>query len=180
MNMFTANSTLTNNLAVNLSPQTGLIIRPVEESDVDLILDMHHRLSMESLYNRYHSHRIPTRAEIEKICTLSAENGRAVVAAIPGKQSGVVGMAYYIQSSKTAAETAFLVEDRFQGQGIGKGLIQALAQLAVKNGILFFDANVLSSNKTMLHLLNQAGHMVHYEYDYGSLDMRVQLAGISG
>jgi GNAT superfamily N-acetyltransferase len=180
MDLFTLNSNLANPLPANIFNQTEINIRPMQTNDIDLILEMHHRLSANSLFNRYHSHRLPSRVEIEQICALAEENGRSIVAVIPGKQPMVVGMAFYIQSDQTSAEAAFLVEDKFQGRGIGRRLIKKLAQLALSQGIRFFDANVLSSNKPMLHLLNQTGHILRYEYDYGSLEMRVQLNSVSG
>ena len=55
---------------------SDIVIRPGEPGDVDLILEMHGRLSDESLYKRYHTPRRPTREEVAKMCGLNGENGR--------------------------------------------------------------------------------------------------------
>ncbi len=155
---------------------TDIVIRPGRPDDVALILEMHQRLSEESLYKRYHTPRLPSEAEVVKMCELEGGNGRLLVAVIPGRRPQIVGMAYYILSGE-AADTAFLVEDLFQGQGIGKQLVQALAQQAATEGIHYFDAHILPSNRSMIHLLLQAGQLVYSKLDCGSRQVRVQLGG---
>lgn len=157
----------------------ALIFRPVQADDVEFILEMHQRLSEETIYSRYHSPRVPTRQEIIQICQLAGVNGRAIVAAIAGKKPAIVGMAYYIASGPDTAETALLVEDRYQGQGIGKRLLCQLTCLAMAQGICFFDAYVLPANKPMLHLLHSTGLVVHNWLGYGAREMRVQLTAVS-
>lgn len=153
----------------------NIVIRPGRPEDVDLIIDMHQRLSEESIYRRYHAPRLPTRKEIDQMCQLNGQNGRLLVAVLPGRKPTIVGMAYYIWSEKSVAETAFLVEDRFQGQGIGKRLIRALARQAVAQNIQFFDAQVLPTNRPMIHLLHQTGQLVFNKLGYGTREMRVRL-----
>ncbi len=158
--------------------EASLILRPVQADDVAFILEMHQRLSAKSIYHRYHSPRIPTKQEITQICQLAAENGRAVVAAVGGKKPAIVGLAYYIVAGLETAEVGLLVEDRFQGQGIGKRLLYQLATLAVTQGICFFDAYVLPSNKPMIHLLHNIGLVVHNRLDYHAREMRIRLTAV--
>jgi GNAT superfamily N-acetyltransferase len=154
--------------------QSDIIIRAGRPEDKELIWEMHQRLSDDSLYSRYHSPRIPTKKEIAKICELKPENGRLLVATIPSKRTQIVGMAYYVLSGETA-EAALLVEDSFQGQGIGKQLLKTLARQALAQGIRFFDAYVLPSNRTMMYLLYQVGQLVYNKLDYGTREIRISL-----
>lgn len=171
--MFNENSFDTGEL--NTAPPPSINIRPAQANDVEMILAMHQRLSADSIYKRYHSPRQPTRGEIEQICALSGKNGRVLAATIPGQTPLVVGMAYYVVTGQDAAETAFLVEDNYQGQGIGKRLVKHLKEQAVAQGIRFFDADVLSSNRPMIHLLRHAGQLVHNRTDYATSEIQVQL-----
>lgn len=180
MDLFRVSSTLMKGLFPDAITPASVVIRPVQTDDVDLILDMHNRLSTNSLYMRYHSPRMPTREEIERMCRLDGTNGRVVVAAIPGSKPRIVGMAYYVVTDQDTAETALLVEDLYQGQGIGRRLMQRLTQLAVDQGICFFDALTLSSNDRMIRLLHQTGHLVRNRLDHGTREMRVELCPISG
>ena len=158
---------------------SALIFRPVQVDDVDLIVEMHQRLSEKTIYSRYHSPRVPTRQEVAQICQLNGGNGRAIVAALGGKKPMVVGLAYYILSAPDTAEIALLVEDRHQGQGVGKRLLKLLTALAVAQGICFFEAFVLPTNRRMFHLLHQTGQVVQNKLDYGSREMRIQLTAVS-
>lgn len=152
-----------------------IIIRPGTVEDVDLIMAMHDRLSEASLHKRYHRPWRPSRENMAWVCRLHGENGRLLVAELPGRRPRIVGMAYYVTANQKTAEAAFLVEDRFQGQGVGKQLVQALAQQAVAQGICFFDAFVLISNRTMIHLLEKTGQLIHQKLDMGAYDMRIEL-----
>ena len=155
------------------------IIRPVQADDADLIWEMHQRLSLDTIYKRYHSPRVPTRQEIAQICTLDEAKGRAVIAIISGQKPQIVGIAYYIVSGQESAEAAFLVEDSYQGQGIGKQLMQQLRRLALAQGIRFFDAYVQPSNERMIHLFHHTGQVIHDGLGYGVREMRVHLTNAS-
>ena len=178
MNIFSLDSTVMNSLLPNTTVSrnaSAISIRPVQQDDIDLIVEMHQRLSQESIYKRYHSPRIPTRQEIAQMYALDGKNGHVLVATIPGRQSQIVGMAYYVISEQKTAEAAFLVEDNYQGQGIGKRLVKELRREAIRQGICFFDAYVLPSNNAMIHLLNSIGHLIASRLDYGTREMRVQI-----
>ncbi len=159
--------------------RTSLIFRPVQAEDVDLILEMHQRSSEQTIFSRYHSPRVPTRQEIAQICQLDGENGRAIVAAVGGKNPAVVGLAYYILSAPDTAEPALMVEDRYQGQGVGKHLLNQLTEQAIAQGICFFEAFVLPTNKPMFRLLHQTGQVTQNKLVYGAREMRIQLTAVS-
>lgn len=178
MDFFAMNSAVMNSFLAESDKWqtlTDVDIRLGRPDDVELILEMHQRLSEESIYKRYHAPRLPTPEEVAQMCQLNGRNGRLLVAVLPGRRPTIVGMAYYIWSEESVAETAFLVEDRFQGQGIGKRLIQALVQQAVAQNIQFFDAQVLPTNRPMIHLLHQTGQLVFNKLGYGTREMRVRL-----
>ena len=152
-----------------------IVIRPGTVADVDQIMAMHDRLSDASLEKRYHRPWRPSREHMVSVCRLCGENGRLLVAELPGKQPKIIGMAYYVAEDAKTAEAAFLIEDRFQGQGIGKRLVHTLARQAFARGIRFFDAHVLISNHAMIHLLARTGQLVHKKPDMGAYEMRVAL-----
>ena len=155
----------------------SVVIRPAQPNDVDAIIAMHQRLSDESLYKRYLRPRQPTRSELATFCEQDDKRGHTLVALLPGNHAEIVGMAFYVATSTDAAEAAFLVEDQFQGQGIGSQLMTTLVQQAVSRGILYFDATVLPTNLTMIHLLHRAGTQIHNRLGYGEREIRVQLPG---
>jgi GNAT superfamily N-acetyltransferase len=57
----------------------------------------------------------------------------------------------------THAELAITVLDRWQGRGLGRVLLDAVADRARDEGITCLTAEVLSENRPMLGLLRRAG-----------------------
>lgn len=179
MDLFPMNSTLMRRLLGEAAVPASLIIRPMQPDDIDPILEMHTRLSTDSLYKRYHMVRVPTRQEIERIANMERENGGVMVAAILGVKPKIVGLAYYVVTGQDTAETAFLVEDMYQGQGIGRRLMQALTWVAAAQDICYFNARVLPTNKPMIHLLHKSGQLVHKKRDYGAFEMHLDICSLN-
>ena len=70
-----------------------------------------------------------------------------------------VGGASYVRSAsdRALADISFLIEDEFQGRGLGTLLMGALAVAARRNGIARFCADVLAENTPMRAILAHAG-----------------------
>ena len=69
-----------------------------------------------------------------------------------------VGGASYVRSAsdRALADISFLIEDEFQGRGLGTLLMGALAIAAGRNGIARFCADVLAENAPMRAILDHA------------------------
>jgi len=77
----------------------------------------------------------------------------ALVALDPEDTGEIVGVVRYAREGDDAAEYAALIEDRFQGRGLGIGLTRGLIEAARENGIGHLYALVMRENKVMLNLL---------------------------
>jgi RimJ/RimL family protein N-acetyltransferase len=78
----------------------------------------------------------------------------ALVALDPEDEDEIVGVVRYERQGDTdGAEYAALVEDRFQGRGLGIGLTRRLIEAARARGIERLHALVLRENNRMLRLL---------------------------
>jgi RimJ/RimL family protein N-acetyltransferase len=78
----------------------------------------------------------------------------ALVALDPGDEDEIVAVVRYERERDTdGAEYAALVEDRFQGRGLGIGLTRRLIEAARERGIERLHALVLRENMRMLALL---------------------------
>ncbi len=60
------------------------------------------------------------------------------------------------------AEVAFVVQDEFQGRGLGTVLLEHLASIARRHGIRRFIADTLSDNHRMLSVFREAGFARKY------------------
>jgi RimJ/RimL family protein N-acetyltransferase len=78
----------------------------------------------------------------------------ALVALDPENTDEIVGVVRYEREEGTdGAEYAALVEDRFQGRGLGIGLTRKLIEAARERGIGRLHALVMPENRGMLSLL---------------------------
>ena len=78
----------------------------------------------------------------------------ALVALDPEDENEIVAVVRYEREGGTdGAEYAALVEDRFQGRGLGIGLTRRLIEAARERGIKRLHALVLRENRRMLGLL---------------------------
>src|SRR5690348_14322444 len=89
------------------------------------------RLSRDTVYRRFHAplHRLPAET-VRRIVVVDHDQREAVVAEM-GDQ--VIGVARYDRrpTDPSTAEFAIVVEDAWQGVGIGRQLIDELLRLAV-------------------------------------------------
>jgi GNAT superfamily N-acetyltransferase len=155
------------------------VIRPAKLSDTALIEAMHRRLSLESMYYRYLRPYTPSPAEIEQVCQLDESNGAAFVIALPGSPERILGLGYYIiQGSPQApiADPAILIEDEFQGLGLGKLLFQQMGQHARSQGVRAFLMLIHLANQRMMSLIRRSGFPFQEgKMDLGAREMQVLL-----
>jgi RimJ/RimL family protein N-acetyltransferase len=162
---------------VKLRDGTAVSVRPIQPDDIDLLWAMHRRLSNDSLYYRFLRVYQPTMADLAQICNIGDEDGGALVVTTGRLFKKIVAVAYYLKYKQQpdTAEPAMLVEDRFQGRGLGQILWQRLVQQAQAEGINTFEAYVHSDNGTMLHLIQKSGLPVTGELAYDLYEIQVQL-----
>ena len=78
----------------------------------------------------------------------------ALVALDPRDRAEIVGVVRYEREGQDGgAEYAALIEDRFQGRGLGIGLTRGLIEAARENGVKHLYALVMRENVGMLNLL---------------------------
>lgn len=158
---------------------SGVTVRPIQQGDAHLIDEMHQRLSPDSLYFRYLRCRPPTAAEIAAVCRLAPESGAGLVVTTQEIPAAIVGVAYYVRephATEPTAELGILIEDRFQGQGIGRRLWQRLQQQAQRDGVRRLRLLVHPQNQRMAWLVQSSGLPYAAKVDGGLREYLVTLA----
>ncbi len=64
-----------------------------------------------------------------------------------------------------------MVKDEYQNRGIGTELLSYLTQLAKRQGLHGFTAEVLAENKPMLHVFEQAGFDIERSVSSGVYEL---------
>lgn len=102
----------------------------------------------------------------------------AVVALDPEDPDEIVAVVRYEREGESdAAEYAALVEDRFQGRGLGIGLTRHLIDAARENGIERLHALVMRENTVMLHLLKSLDLPESKRWEDGAEHVEIELVG---
>jgi acyl-CoA synthetase (NDP forming)/GNAT superfamily N-acetyltransferase len=121
-------------------------VRPVRERDIQALTGLYSRASPRSRYLRFFTAGISIDHEVQRLVIPSDDH----VALVAEHDGLAVGVASYEILSSTQAEIAILVDDAWQGDGIGSLLIEHLAAVARRSGIRELVGDVLASNVTML------------------------------
>ena len=149
--------------------------RPVHPDDVVLFRRLWPRLSPDTVYRRFHSplHSLPPEA-VERLVTVDHDRREAVAAVVGGE---VVGVARYDRSpgDPTTAEFAILVEDAWQGVGLGRQLLSELLELAAARGVRSLTATVQPDNDRVIGLIRRLLPTATFIRDADVLDVRSPL-----
>lgn len=148
--------------------------RAIRPDDWEGLQRFHARLSPTTVQHRFHGSK--RELSIPLAHTFSEVDGvnDAAIVATTGTRGRIIGVARYCRITPTSAEVAFVVEDSYQGKGIGSRLMSHLRELAVANGVEVFVAEVLSDNIPMFRLLEKMGP-TRKRYDRGSCEVEVDL-----
>ena len=120
-------------------------VRPVSEADKDALTALYGRASPGTRYLRFFSAGISIDREVRRLMP-----GDDHVALLAEHDGLVVGVASYEVLSDHQAEMAILVDDDWQGDGIGSLLIEHLTAVARREGIQELVGDVLATNFSML------------------------------
>ncbi len=137
-----------------------LTLRAIQPEDEERLLAFFYRLNRQTVYLRfYHTMKELSREEARRFCTVDYDTSLALVA-ITGKgiKERIIAVGrYYRFPARNIAEVAFVVEDVYQGKGIGTHLLIKLAAVAREKGINAFEALVLAENEEMLAVFGDSG-----------------------
>lgn len=145
---------------------TQVTFRPIHPTDEPALTDLIYALSQETMYYRFmsRSKRVPRR-EIQNFVFIDHRSELAIVCTVPeahGEEIIAVGR-YYLDEKTNMAEVAFVVRDAWQNRGIGTQLFRYLTQVAMRNGIRGFTAEVLRDNRAMQRVLHKTPYQVSVE-----------------
>jgi len=141
---------------ITLPDGARLRLRPIRPEDQARLSAFYDRLSRQTAYQRFFTvmKRLPpdwahllANVDYERRLALLAEHG-------PPEAPELVGVARYEPTDRAdTAELAFVIQDGWQGRGLGTIMLDALLTAADARGIRRFRAYVLAGNMRMIDLL---------------------------
>ncbi|RCG29617.1 GNAT family N-acetyltransferase [Sphaerisporangium album] len=155
---------------VTLSDGIEVRVRPLTHLYREAVRDLHDRCSPDSRRFRYFTAMpsLPPRM-FDRLC--DRDRGHSLVAGYDGQVVAIASLLF--SPDPGIAEMAFLVEDRWQGRGLGSALARMLLQEARDLGFAEVKAGLLSDNARMRRLLLSLGATLAYTDDPGVLEARI-------
>jgi ribosomal protein S18 acetylase RimI-like enzyme len=163
-------------LETRRTTKTGLpiFLRPVKISDEPLLKDFFYSLSQESIYRRFLSARreMPHRM-LQELSVVDYNQTMVILAVFEAKETLLGVGQYSLNQGVHTADIALVVGDQYQNQGVGMELLSYLTQLAKRQGLLGFTAEVLAENEPVFRLFQKMGFHVEKRNDFGIYEMKV-------
>ena len=142
---------------VPLRDGSTIHVRPVLPSDLYAVKELFARLSTESTRLRFHGMRTPSMDELRRFVEVDYQDVLGLVATkTRGIKPRIVALASYFVTGEGLAEVGIVVDDPFQGRGVGSVLMEHLGEAAAEAGIQVFQADVLASNNDMLEVIKDS------------------------
>ena len=165
---------------ITLPDEVVVTIRPIRSSDVPALQRLHSRLSEQSIYQRFFGPmKELTSKRARYFAHVDGVDRLALVALDPDDPNEIIAVVRFDREAGTdRAEYAALVEDSWQGRGVGLLLTQQLVDATRERGIKHLYGLVLPENKRMLRLLRnlglpererREGNTIFVEVDLGEL-----------
>jgi GNAT superfamily N-acetyltransferase len=114
------------------------------------------RLSPDTIHRRFFT-LLPRLSEplLRTLTTADHWSSEALVVAV-GDEFVAIGSYHRSAADPAVADIAVLVEDGWQGHGLGGRLSRALSRLAIARGITTLHADVLASNQAAVGLIRRS------------------------
>ena len=153
-----------------LKDGTVIPVRPIQPEDKEALKRLHSRISDTSIHLRFHgSIRELSDRQASYFAQVDEEKYLALVAWDPFNSKEIIAVVSFQREDNQTdrAEYSAIVEDYWQGRGIGLALTNMLIDEARERGIHYFYELVLPENRRMLNFFKDL-HLPEYERNEGS------------
>ncbi len=161
-----------------LSSGVEITFRVVQHDDARALQRVHARCSERTIYLRFFgSLEELSDQQAQYFASTDSVDHLGLVALDPQDQNEIIAVARYARTpGDERAEYAALVEDRWQGHGVGAELTRQLIEKARDNGVRSFYALVKGKNKSMLSVLRHLDLPEQERVEEGEKLVEVRLA----
>lgn len=159
--------------------------RHVQPEDEPLVTEAIRTASRETLLHRFFSPiRSVSAGQLRAMLVIDRAKETCIVGLLttPNRNRLVCGARYVRLETPHTAEVAITVHDDFQHRGLGTFLLHLLARLAAADGIHWFEAYVMNSNRKMLNLFTklvpnlirtrQPGDITHLRFETSAVPQK--------
>ena len=160
--------------SVRLENGAHLRLRPIRPDDAPRLIALYDRLSEQTAYQRFFTvlKRLPP-DWARVFATVDFRHRLAIVAERDTPEDAqIIGVGRYEPTDgDDTVEVAFVVEDGWQGLGLGPILLDAVLRAGEARGIHRFRAYVLADNYRMLKVLNHHTDVIERRMEDGVVSL---------
>jgi acetyltransferase len=145
-----------------------VVLRPIRPEDAEMEKRLISRLSPRTTYLRFHAPiRELTRERLVRYTQIDYDREMAFVAVdASGPEEEIRGISRYTRNPDGhSAEFGVIVEDAWQGRGLGHVLMQAIEDTARSRGLGELVGYVLKENDEMGGMMGKRGYVPHRDED---------------
>ena len=158
-----------------LEDGTKVKFRPIHPTDMTKMRDLLYKLSEGTAYYRFGWNiKKFSQKQIQNFVYVDHRKEVAIVGTVPGAaEEEIIALSgYYLDEKTNRAEVALVVLDEWQNKGIGTFMLKYLAQIARKNGIRGFTAEIHVTNRKMQTVMHKLSGKVESSLDDLAFSMR--------
>ena len=162
---------------LELADGAALRLRPIRPDDEPRLVELFHRLSARAVYQRFFRayERLPD-LWYRRFANVDYRTRLALVAEEQSASRPLLHAVARYEPGQTpgTSEIAIVVEDGWQGRGLGGLLLDALLAAAEARGRHRFTADVLADNRPMLRVLSRLADIQRRELYQGVLTIEFE------
>jgi GNAT superfamily N-acetyltransferase len=164
--------------SLTLSGEYEIPFRVVRPDDAAALQRVHARCSERTIHLRFFgSMKELSDKKARYFASTDGVDHLGLVALDPEDPNEIVAVVRYAREpGNEKAEYAALVEDRWQGHGVGAGLTRRLIDAAKENGVRYFYALVMGENTRMLQVFRHLGLPERERFEEGAKRVEVVLS----
>jgi acetyl coenzyme A synthetase (ADP forming)-like protein len=155
---------------VILKDGSRMLLRPIRADDAPSWLSFIGRLSQHNKYLHFqHTAKEMDLDDAVRFCTVDYYDMFGFVAEVlrePNRDIVAAGKYYRLPNSHSA-EVVFVVEDGYQGRGLGTAILEQLANVARENGIDSFEADTIAGDERAAGIFKSYGFNITGEIQSG-------------
>ncbi|GAB5411922.1 MAG: bifunctional acetate--CoA ligase family protein/GNAT family N-acetyltransferase [Chlamydiales bacterium] len=142
-----------------LKDKTTVLLRPIRPEDEPAINNFHRKLSEDTVRSRYFQFlSLEERIAHDRLIHICSSDYEQEIAIVAEHENNIVAVLRLTRWPGTkAAHFKLIIQDDFQGKGLGSTLLDFTIDLAKREGIETLKAQVLHENKGLIAMLNKRG-----------------------
>ncbi|MFX1449685.1 MAG: hypothetical protein ACFFCM_02510 [Promethearchaeota archaeon] len=175
-----------NTKKIMLKNGTDALLRPIKETDDQLLYDLFSSCSYDTLFYRFMSSSVYLNLQkgntdfvmkvVRRFTQIDYENQLSIVALIKeNNEERIVSEGMYVKTGSDRAEVGALTGDKWQRQGLATNIGTFLMEIGKSKGIKIFEGEILLSNFKLINLMKAMKIKYNRVISHGTLHFEINL-----